>query len=151
MWKAACQNWSSPSSPSSNLPKNILWKSNKAKYWGISMSEQVEPLPQSETQLIVRPDDSIPVRAEPLAPVRPELGETIDMTTSHLTNPAKDAGEVIGYSHSTKLSAEELLAGHPKDDSQVAGYGRAPARRHNDVISAARAVCSGSAASETLG
>src|SRR5450631_3541661 len=66
MWKAACQNWSSPSSPSSNLPKNILWKSNKAKYWGISMSEQVEPLPQSETQLIVRPDDSVPVRAEPV-------------------------------------------------------------------------------------
>src|SRR5450755_1696905 len=25
-------------------------------------------------------------------------------------------------SHSTKLSAEKLLAGHPKDDSQVAGY-----------------------------
>jgi hypothetical protein len=38
------------------------------------------------------------------------------MTTSHLTNPAKDAGQVIGYSHSTKLS---------KDDSQVAGYRRA--------------------------
>jgi len=35
------------------------------------------------------------------------------MTTSHLTNPAKDAGQVIGYSHSTKLS---------KDYSQVAGY-----------------------------
>jgi hypothetical protein len=35
------------------------------------------------------------------------------MTTSHLTNPAKDAGQVIGYSHSTKLS---------KNDSQVAGY-----------------------------
>ena len=67
------------------------------------------------------------------------------MTTSHLTNPAKDAGQVIGYSHSTRLSAEELLikplaiplgrqkatakwlvmAGHPKDDSQVAGYSRA--------------------------
>jgi len=25
------------------------------------------------------------------------------MTTSHLTNPAKDAGQVIGYSHPTKL------------------------------------------------
>ena len=25
-------------------------------------------------------------------------------------------------SHSTRLSAEKLLAGHPKDDSQVAGY-----------------------------
>ena len=58
------------------------------------MSEQVEPLPQSETQLIVRPDDSVSVRAE------------LDETTSH----------------STRLSAEELLAGHPKDDSQVAGY-----------------------------
>jgi len=30
------------------------------------MSEQAEPLPQSETQLIVRPDDSVPVRAEPV-------------------------------------------------------------------------------------
>src|SRR4030067_381017 len=49
--------------------------------------------------------------------------ETTDMTTSHLTNPAKDAWQVIGYSHSTRLSAEELLAGHPKDDSLVAGYG----------------------------
>jgi hypothetical protein len=39
------------------------------------------------------------------------------MTTSHLTNPAKDAGEVIGYSHSTRLS---------KNYNQVAGYGRAP-------------------------
>jgi hypothetical protein len=88
--------------------------------------------------------------------------ETTDTTTSHLTNPAKDAGQVIGYSHSTdettshstrlpkdsnqvagyRLSAEELLmeplairlgcqkapakspvmAGHPKDDSQAAGY-----------------------------
>ena len=28
-------------------------------------------------------------------------------------------------SHSTRLSAEELLAGHPKDDNQVAGYKRA--------------------------
>ena len=48
--------------------------------------------------------------------------ETTDRTTSHLTNPAKDAGQVIGYSHSTRLSAEELLAGHPKDGSQVVGY-----------------------------
>jgi len=29
--------------------------------------------------------------------------ETTDMTTSHLTNPAKDVGQVIGYSHATKL------------------------------------------------
>jgi hypothetical protein len=39
--------------------------------------------------------------------------ETTDVTSSHLTNPAKDAGQVIGYSHSTMLS---------KDDNQVAGY-----------------------------
>ena len=31
------------------------------------------------------------------------MGETTDRTTSHLTNPAKNAGQVIGYSHSTKL------------------------------------------------
>jgi hypothetical protein len=48
--------------------------------------------------------------------------ETTGRTTGHLTNPAKDAGQVIGYSHSTRLSAEELLAGHPKDDNQVVGY-----------------------------
>jgi hypothetical protein len=35
------------------------------------------------------------------------------MIISHLTNPAKDAGQVIGYSHSTRP---------PKGDSQVAGY-----------------------------
>jgi hypothetical protein len=38
---------------------------------------------------------------------------TTDMTTSHLTNPAKDAGQVIGYSHSTRS---------PKNGNQVAGY-----------------------------
>src|SRR5450759_37184 len=42
-----------------------------------------------------------------------QADRTTDMTTSHLTNPAKDAGEVIGYSHSTKL---------PKYGSKVAGY-----------------------------
>jgi hypothetical protein len=35
------------------------------------------------------------------------------MTTSHLTNPAKYAGLVIGYSYSTKS---------PKNGNQVAGY-----------------------------
>jgi hypothetical protein len=30
--------------------------------------------------------------------------ETPDKTTSHLTNPAKYAGLVIGYSHSARLS-----------------------------------------------
>ena len=39
--------------------------------------------------------------------------KTTGEPASHLTNPAKNAGKVIGYSHSTKLS---------KDDSQVAGY-----------------------------
>jgi|GEM_PF-411416 len=39
--------------------------------------------------------------------------KTTDETASHLTNPAKDAGQVIGYSHSTRL---------PKDSNQVAGY-----------------------------
>jgi len=37
--------------------------------------------------------------------VNPVLSDvTTDMTTSHLTNPAQDAGQVIGYSHSTKLA-----------------------------------------------
>ncbi|MEQ1814809.1 MAG: hypothetical protein ABL860_10240, partial [Candidatus Nitrotoga sp.] len=37
------------------------------------------------------------------------------ITTSHLTNPAKDAGQVIGYSHPTK---------QPKDGCKVVGYSR---------------------------
>ena len=50
-----------------------------------------------------------------------------DGTTSHstrlpaeelLAGHAKDASQVAGY----KLPAEELLAGHPKDAIQVAGY-----------------------------
>jgi len=40
-------------------------------------------------------------------------GKTTDMTTSHLTNPANDTGQVIGYSHSTK---------QPEDVCQVVGY-----------------------------
>jgi hypothetical protein len=52
--------------------------------------------------------------------------ETTDRTTSHLTDEttshstrlSKDYSQVVGY----RLSTEELLAGHPKDDSQVAGY-----------------------------
>ncbi len=43
----------------------------------------------------------------------PNPDETTGMTTSHLTNPAKDAGQVIGYSHSTRL---------PSNSSQVVGY-----------------------------
>ena len=39
--------------------------------------------------------------------------ETTGETTSHLTSPAKDAGQVIGYSHSTSPA---------KDAGQVAGY-----------------------------
>src|SRR5471032_1769086 len=57
---------------------------------------------------------------------------TTDTTTSHLTNPAKDAGQVIGYSHSTRL---------PKDGSQVAGYEPCPkvegsVAKGQDVITA---------------
>jgi type III pantothenate kinase len=48
--------------------------------------------------------------------------ETTDEATSHSARPPKDSDQAVGYSHSTKLSAEKLLAGHPKDDSQVAGY-----------------------------
>jgi hypothetical protein len=58
---------------------------------------------------------------------------TTDMTTSHLTNPAKGAGQVIGYSHSTdetpshstRLSKNDnQVAGYksPKNGNQVAGY-----------------------------
>jgi EAL domain-containing protein (putative c-di-GMP-specific phosphodiesterase class I) len=52
-------------------------------------------------------------RPEFSADTRRQLYTTTDGSTSHLTNPAKYAGQVIGYSHSTKLS---------KNDSQVAGY-----------------------------
>jgi hypothetical protein len=43
-------------------------------------------------------------------------------TTSQSTKPPKNGGQVAGY----RPSAEELLAGHPKDDNQVDGYVRAP-------------------------
>ena len=39
--------------------------------------------------------------------------EATDKTTSHLTNPANNAGQVIGYSHSARSS---------KDGDQAAGY-----------------------------
>src|SRR5450756_117517 len=38
-----------------------------------------------------------------------------DETPSHSTRLLKDSNQVAGY----RLSAEELLAGHPKDNSQV--------------------------------
>jgi hypothetical protein len=55
---------------------------------------------------------------------------TTDETTSHSAMPPENGGQAAGYSHltdgttshSTRLPAEELLAGHPKDGSQVAGY-----------------------------
>ena len=37
-------------------------------------------------------------------------GETTDVTTSHLTKLSKNDSQVIGYSRSTRLSAEKLLA-----------------------------------------
>jgi hypothetical protein len=63
----------------------------------------------------------------------PDPDVTTDATTSHLTNPAKDAGQVIGYSHSTDETTSQStkppknggqVAGYrlPKDTSQVAGY-----------------------------
>jgi hypothetical protein len=47
------------------------------------------------------------------------IDETTDMTTSHLTNPAKDAGQVIGYSHLTKAAS-----------CQVIGYGYSKVAGH---------------------
>src|SRR5450759_2147821 len=68
-----------------------------------------------------------------IIPALRQADVTTDMTTSHLTNPAKDAGQVIGYSHSTdetpshstRLSKNDnQVAGYrlSKNDSQVAGY-----------------------------
>ena len=51
--------------------------------------------------------------AQQLTAQLPTSDETTDGTTSHLTNPAKDAGQVIGYSHSTRRS---------KNAGQAAGY-----------------------------
>ena len=59
--------------------------------------------------------------------------ETTDMATSHSTwlskdgnqvagyNPAKDAGQVIGYGQATKLLAIAVLAGHPNDGCRMPG------------------------------
>jgi hypothetical protein len=91
--------------------------------------------------------------------LRSQSDGTTDKTTSHLTdkttshstrlskddnqvagyNPAKDAGQVIGYSHSTdetpshstRLSKNDnQVAGYksPKNDNQVAGYAASRAR-----------------------
>jgi len=46
------------------------------------------------------------------------------MTTSHLTNPAKDAGQVIGYSHSIDETTSQSTK-PPKNGGKVAGYKRA--------------------------
>ena len=51
--------------------------------------------------------------------LRSQSDGTTDETTSHLTNPAKDAGQVIGYSHSTRS---------PKNGNQEAGYAASRAR-----------------------
>jgi cell division protein FtsL len=50
---------------------------------------------------------------------------TTDRTTSHLTNPAKDAGQVIGYSHSTRLEKNAIqVAGYPASgESEARGLG----------------------------
>jgi 23S rRNA-/tRNA-specific pseudouridylate synthase len=77
------------------------------------------------------------------SPLHPSIYDvTTGETTSHLTRLSKNDSQVIGYSHSTdetpshstrlsknynkvagyRLPAEELLAGHPKDTSQIAGY-----------------------------
>ena len=52
------------------------------------------------------------------------LDETTDKTTSHLTNPAKDAEQVIGYSHSTDETPSHSTR-LSKSDNQVTGYKRA--------------------------
>jgi hypothetical protein len=46
---------------------------------------------------------------------------TTDTATSHLTSPAKDAGQVIGYSHSTDETPSHSTR-LSKNDNQVAGY-----------------------------
>jgi hypothetical protein len=48
--------------------------------------------------------------------------ETTVLTARHLTNPAKDAGHVFGYSCSTWPATEKLLAAHPKNCCQVSAY-----------------------------
>jgi len=66
------------------------------------------------------------VRAEVSKPLYPSIPvKTTDTTTSHLTNPAKDAGQVIGYSHSTGETTDETTSHptkQPEDGCQVVGY-----------------------------
>ena len=64
------------------------------------------------------------VRSDPHAAEGKALATTLasdgttDETTGHLTNPAKDAGQVIGHNHSTRLA---------NGTSLVAGYAAIPA------------------------
>jgi aminoglycoside phosphotransferase (APT) family kinase protein len=59
--------------------------------------------------------------------LRSQSDGTTDMTTSHLTHPAKDAGLVIGYSHSTDETSSHSTW-LSKNDNQVAGYAASRAR-----------------------
>ena len=68
------------------------------------MSEQAEPLPQSETQLIVRPDDSVPVRAEPVE-ASPAGGTPLD---SPLLGSDPSPFDTSGGSGRTESVGEEI-------------------------------------------
>ena len=71
---------------------------------------------KASARLVARADDSMPVATARVAaghPITSELGAMFGTIT---VEPIE-----ITTGHSTKLPAGELLAGHPKDGSQVAG------------------------------
>jgi rRNA maturation RNase YbeY len=93
--------------------------------------------------------------AEPTPDVTTDetTGHPTDGTPSHSTRSPTDGNQVagykqpedvcqvVGYSHSTRQSAEELLAGHPKDDSHVAGYHTRPLSWDESIVSGDVVIC----------
>jgi phosphoribosylamine--glycine ligase len=77
------------------------------------------------TPIVIKADGLAAGKGVVVAMSKDEAFAAIDMMLSD--NKLGDACPDETTSHSTRLSAEELLAGHPKDDSQVAGY--EPGRR----------------------
>jgi len=80
----------------------LIWAVKKGQYEDMEGNAS-RILFDDDDDMMIYPDETIGETTD----------RTTDRTTSHLTNPAKDAGQVIGYSHSTRLS---------KDDSLAAGY-----------------------------
>jgi NADH-quinone oxidoreductase subunit G len=72
---------------------------------------------KASARMMVRADDSMPVATARVAAGHPDTAGLGAMFGTITVEPIE-----VTTGHSTKLPAGELLAGHPKDGSQVAGH-----------------------------